>query len=390
MSRRAALVLTAMVIWGAAGAAPALAQDPAGCVGNRLGLDIFKDRTYIRDHETINYFVSVRNDASNACTVSSATVQLQLPDVTGNPSAAFQSLTTNATFARPFPELVFGAFPYVTEFGTAPPQRYTARVSLTNARLRDIPPPYSVLNIDRTLQTLTVQPALTIDKVGSTKGGPAPQTVTYTYTVKNTTVTPPEVPIDDPAASIANVNPTDNTCGPLKLVSGDANADNILQRSETWTYTCVSTFTVPGSYTNIVDVCGDNVIDKISLHYCSPPDNWTVVVTKPQGAVKGASVSQKRCVSLPTHLGLRARELTRVRVHVALNGKNIAGSVVKIRGVGISRSKKTGKNGVVVFRVRAKRSGRLTVSSDHCVPAARISVRPARRVVSPVLPQVTG
>jgi hypothetical protein len=389
MSRRAALVLTAMVIWGAAGAAPALAQDPAGCVGNRLGMDIFKDRTYIRDHETINYFVSVRNDSANACTVSAATVQLQLPDATGNPSAVLQSLTTNAIFARPFPELVFGPFPYVTEFGTAPPQRYTARVSLTNARLRDIPPPYSLLNIDRTLQTLTVQPALTIDKVGSTTGGPAPQTVTYTYTVKNTTVAPPEVPIDDPATSIANVTPTDNTCGPLKLVSGDANADNILQRSETWTYTCVSTFANPGTYTNVVDVCGDNVIDNVSLHYCSPPDTWTVVVTpKPRGAVKGASA--KACVSVPTHLKLRAKELTRVRVHVSLNGKDIPNSVVKIKGVGISRSKKTGKHGIVNFRVRAKHSGRLTVKSDHCIPAARISVKPARRVVSPVLPQVTG
>jgi len=79
-----------------------------------------------------------------------------------------------------------------------------------------------------------------------------------------------------------------------------------------------------------------------------------------------------------------------VRVHVALNGKDIPNSVVKIKGVGISRSKKTGKHGIVNFRVRAKRSGRLTVKSDHCIPAARISVKPARRVVAPVLPQVTG
>src|SRR3954470_4268990 len=167
MSRRAVIAVTAMVMWGAA-TTPAVAEDPAGCVGNRFEMDIFKDRTYIRDGETINYFVSVRNDSRNGCTVSSANVQLQLPTATGDASTVFQTLTNNATFAIPTPEIVFGTFPYTATFGTAPPTRYTARVSLANARLRDIPPPYSLLNIDRTLQTLTVQPSLTIDKVGST------------------------------------------------------------------------------------------------------------------------------------------------------------------------------------------------------------------------------
>jgi hypothetical protein len=129
---------------------------------------------------------------------------------------------------------------------------------------------------------------------------------------------------------------------------------------------------------------------------CSNQATWTVTLTAPPpppaGGVKGAQAvkSPKRCVSLPKSLKVRAKELTRVRVHVRVNGKNVPKSVVRLRGLGIKRSGKTGKNGVVTFRVRPKRSGRLVISSDHCVPVAKVSVKPARQVVAPRLPQVTG
>jgi hypothetical protein len=392
MLRRAVLVMT-MLVFGGVLASPARAQDPAGCVGNRFQLDIFKDRTYIRDGETINYFVSVSNPFANGCTVSSATAQLQLPSVTGDPDTAVQTLTQSATFGVPTAPVTFGPFAYTVHFGPTPPARYTARVSIADAKLHDIPPPYSRLDIDRTLQTLTVQPSLTIDKVGSTTGGPAPQTVTYTYTVRNTTVS--AAPVDSPATSLANVAPTDNLCSPLKYFSGDANGDGKLQQSEAWTYTCTSTFPNAGVYTNTATVCADNVIDNNSLHYCSPPDNWTVTVTPPpppKGSVKGASAkSPKRCVTLPTkRVKVRARELSTVRVRVRVAGKNVAKSLVHVRGAGVNRKARTNKKGMVTFRVRPKKAGRLRISSDRCGVAARVSVKPARRVVSPALPEVTG
>lgn len=400
MLRRAVLVM-AMLVFGGVLASPARAQDPAGCVGNRFQLDIFKDRTYVRDGETVNYYVSASNPFANGCTVSSANLQLQLPTATGAPSGVFQSLTNNATFGIPFAPLTFGPFPYTVSLGTSPPARYTARVSVVNAKLHDIPPPYSQLDIDRTLQTLWVQPSLTIDKVGSTTGGPAPQTVTYTYSVRNTTTVPPpdpttglpSIPVDSPATSIANVAPTDNLCAPLTFSSGDTNGDGKLQQSETWVYTCTSTFPNPGTFTNTATVCGDNVIDNIPLHYCSPPDTWTVTVTSPpKGAVKGASAaSPKHCTVTPTtHVKVRARELSTVRVRVRVNGKNVAKSLVHVRGAGVKKKARTNKKGMVTFHVRPKKTGRLRISSDKCGVAARLSVKPARQVVSPALPEVTG
>ena len=60
-----------------------------------------------------------------------------------------------------------------------------------------------------------------------------------------------------------NVVPTDNLCSPMTLISGDTNGDKIMQVTETWTYTCSSSFPNPGVYTNTATVCGDEVADNI-------------------------------------------------------------------------------------------------------------------------------
>lgn len=385
------MVTAALAVGGLATAAPAQAQDPVGCRGNTFQLDILKDRTYIRDGETINYTVAVANNIPGSCTVSQISVMLNLPSPTGAPSNASQQLTNSATFGIPTQRLEFGPFPFTANFGPNPPDRYTAQVTVTDGRLRDIPPPYSRLDILRTLQTLTVQPALTIDKVGSTTGGPAPQTVTYTYAVRNTT----KVAIDppgprEPGIDMSNVTPTDDRCGPLAYVSGDANGDNLLQRIETWTYTCTSTFTSPGSYTNTATVCADQVLDGIPLHVCSPPDTWTVVVTAPPVvAVQPAAARQEPCrLSTPTGLRVRARERTTIRVRT----RNIdAGSVVRIRlPGGRTLRDRTDRNGVAVFRVTPPRSGTARISAPECSDVERLRVRPARRTVARRVPRVTG
>src|SRR4051794_8905186 len=219
MGRRTLVVLAALsgVLW--AGAPPAHAQVPAGCVGNRFQADLLKDRSYIRNGETVNYRIAVANNAAGACNAQNVTVQLQLPSPSGAPSATLSNLTNNAAFPFPTAEAIYGPFPYTFIFGTNPPDRWVARVSTTPAsQVIDAPaPPYSSLNIDRTLQVLTVKPGLTITKVGSTTGGPAPQAVTYTYSVKNVTL-PAGLP--DDVSQMANVVPTDNLCSPLTLVSG--------------------------------------------------------------------------------------------------------------------------------------------------------------------------
>jgi hypothetical protein len=356
-----------------------------------MGLDIFKDRTYIRNGETINYYASVRNDAGSGCNVYLASAMLQLPTATGDPSATFVPLTNLANFGFGFPLTQYGPYPYTVNFGANAPDRYTARVSITNARLADVPPPYSRLDIDRTLQTLTVQPGITIDKTGSTLGGPAPQTVTYTYTVRNTTKA--AIPIGDPPTELVNVAPSDDRCSPLKLDSGDTNGDGKLQLSETWTYSCTSTFTNPGTYTNTVTVCGDNVIDRIYKKVCSPPDQWTVVVTPPpappQGAVRSVSAVQPACtLSTAKSIKLRAKELTTIRVRTRSVD---AGTNVTITLPGGKKvTEKVGKNGIALFHVRPPKSGSAAIKAAECSDVQKLTVRPARQVVTRRVPRVTG
>jgi hypothetical protein len=373
-------------------APPAHAQSPAGCGGNLFDAGFLKDRSFIRDGETINYTVRAGNNAPNACDASTVTLRLQLPTAAGTPGA-FQNLTNRLSFTYPTPQLTFGPYPYTVNFGIAPPDRYTARLSTdADSVAHDTPAPYSPLNIERVLQTLTVRPGLTIDKVGSTTGGPAPQNVVYTYTVKNVTL-PAGLP--DDVSQMQNVVPTDDLCSPMTLISGD-NGDGIMQITETWTYTCSSSFPNPGTYTNTAKVCADEIADGRPKNYCSPPDTWTVTVTPPpppppvvQGAVKPQQVAQEKCeLSTPRGLKVRARERTTIKVTV----RNVdAGSVAKIRLPGGKTLRaKTNSKGVATFKVKPPKTGTARITVAECADVQRLAVRPARTVVARRVPRVTG
>lgn len=67
--------------------------------------------------------------------------------------------------------------------------------------------------------------------------------VTYTYTVTNPGV-----------VAMHDVTVTDNKCSPVSRISGDTNANNLLEPSETWTYTCL--MNVPISTKNTATVRG--------------------------------------------------------------------------------------------------------------------------------------
>ena len=92
--------------------------------------------------------------------------------------------------------------------------------------------------------SVTPQPNILISKSAGTPvlpagGGPE----TYTYTVTN----PGNVPLSD-------VSVSDNTCSPVTFVGGDTNTNNLLDTSETWTFTC--TMNITANTTNIATATG--------------------------------------------------------------------------------------------------------------------------------------
>jgi uncharacterized repeat protein (TIGR01451 family) len=223
-------------------------------------------------------------------------------------------------------------------------------------------------------------PKLNITKVGSISAGQAPQNVTYTYIVRNDSTTP---------VAMKDIVVSDDKCANPTLVGGD-NGDGLLSNGESWTYTCTSLLQAAGVYTNTASACATSTVPGDTTRpVCSPPATWTVTLTAPpKGAVKAASA----CVSVASqHLKVRAREINTVRVRVRVNGKNIARSKVRIHGpAGLKKTGVTNRKGMVTFVVRPKKSGRLTITSDQCAVKAKVSVKPARRVVAPALPEVTG
>jgi uncharacterized repeat protein (TIGR01451 family) len=93
--------------------------------------------------------------------------------------------------------------------------------------------------------------------------------VTYTYVVTNIGDVP-----------LTTVSVTDNKCAPVTFVSGDANSDEALDVTETWTYTC--TMILTHTTTNTAVATGHDGDTAFT-----DTDHATVKVTAPGGGVLG-------------------------------------------------------------------------------------------------------
>src|SRR5687768_8379088 len=103
MSRRAGQMLVMAMVAAVAGltaAAPASAhQQPNNCNSNRLSLDIIKDRTLVRNGDTITYTVEVSNIGAGACDVSNVDIALVFPAKNGTPTGVKRAVLSNANWA---------------------------------------------------------------------------------------------------------------------------------------------------------------------------------------------------------------------------------------------------------------------------------------------------
>ncbi|MDD5569078.1 MAG: ice-binding family protein [Candidatus Pacebacteria bacterium] len=89
-----------------------------------------------------------------------------------------------------------------------------------------------------------VPPLIDVVKVPNPLALPdGPGTVNYTYTLRNIGTVP-----------ASNITMVGDTCSPITLISGDTNADAILDLNETWVYTCSTTLSE--THTNIVTATG--------------------------------------------------------------------------------------------------------------------------------------
>src|SRR5215475_3400785 len=113
MVRRAVLLLTAMVIVGAAIAAPARAQvSPAGCNVNGLNLTLAKSGLIFRQGDTITFTIFADNinppQGGISCDITGATIGFNPPNPDGSENQDVNAPTaitvaTNQDYLNPFP-----------------------------------------------------------------------------------------------------------------------------------------------------------------------------------------------------------------------------------------------------------------------------------------------
>jgi uncharacterized repeat protein (TIGR01451 family) len=356
-------------------------QAPDNCQGNGLRLDITRDRAVVRVGETATFFVYASNDGPSACWITSATVYLQKPGADGQPVAESQAVVvgSNLDFAPGALSKLIGT---VTIAMTVNDGIKDAVVrAFTAGVLHDADTDHNAA-IQKTLGTNITRPSITIDKTGSIQNGQAPQNVTYTYEVTNTSSTP--VPL-------VNVTVSDDLCATPTYSSGD-NGDGVLSNGEKWYFTCSKLHQNPGVYTNTAKACAVSRVDFQPV--CSPPDTWTVTLTAPpgpaaQGAVKPQAVANDKCtLSTPSGLKVRKGEVTTVKLTV----RNVdAGSTARLTLPGGKvLSAKTNSKGVATFKIKPTKTGTATIKVAECSDVERLTVRPARQVVSRQVPKVTG
>src|SRR5439155_1545548 len=125
------------------------------------------------------------------------------------------------------------------------------------------------------IQFNTCRPSTRLTKSADKTDVTVGDSVTYTYTEEN-----------DGQVALTNPFVTDDKCSPVSYSSGDSNNNGVLDKGETWTYTCthnngkldpgeVFTFTCskiylgPGTFTNVAVGHGIDNLGR-DVTFCAP------------------------------------------------------------------------------------------------------------------------
>lgn len=393
---RRAVLMGAVAVAGLMGAAPASAHKaPDGCDLNALNLQVAISKTLVRQGDTLTFTVGAQNESNPlgvACHITDASIGIRLPGANGRfvPASTPTWIRTGATLNAPFTLQAVASFGWVVKLDPSLAYGQAQAVADGTLHLTTFDPDRATATKDVSFEI--TNPVLQIDKVGSIEAGLAPQNVTYTFVVTNTSTTP--VPM-------SKVRVSDDKCGSPTYAGGD-NGDGKLSNGEKWTYTCAMLHQDPGVYTNTAYACAESDVDKRDV--CSPPDTWTVTLTPPpsnppaspppssppaETAVKPANATQAPCtLSTPKGLQVRAKELTSIKATVR---QVDAGTTVKITlPGGKTVSAKTNSKGVAILKVRPPKTGTARITVAECSEVQRLTVRAARKTQSRRVPRVTG
>jgi hypothetical protein len=252
-------------------AAPAAAdQSPMGCTQNNLALDIGRDKTIVRNGDTILYTISAANVDSPqgpACNFTATTFMFYAPAADGAPTGQATVVRSNVDFPSGTTRTVLGTVSYLVAVNpgvTNTVAKATAVGTLHDAPIND------QANVIKTLGSAVIQPHTTLSVFETVTGTVPPLTALTTYVEKNDSSTP---------APMVSVTVTDDACSPVIYAGGDANGNKILDPGEAWVFGCSRPITEPGTYVSHVTAAGMSVDDSRA----APPESAQVSITV-QGA----------------------------------------------------------------------------------------------------------
>lgn len=234
-------------------AIPAAAdQKPPGCTQNNLALDIGRDKTVVRNGDTITYVISASNLDSPqgpACNLTATTFTFIAPAADGTPSGARTVLRAGIDFPAGTPRTVLGNVAY--KVAVNPGVTDTVAEAQATGVLHDAPV-NDQANVMKTLGSTVTQPHTTLGAAVTLTGTAPPLTAVYTYTETNDSSVP---------APIAAVTVLDDSCAPVTPAPGMPTGNPYLPTGQTWVFTCSRQITKPGTYTSHVVAAGVNLAD---------------------------------------------------------------------------------------------------------------------------------
>jgi hypothetical protein len=252
----------------ATSATPAAAhQAPPGCVTRDLQLTVTADRPVVRAGEDVTFAVRASNNSPGACHVTDATITLQLPNANGSviqPGGETKTLTTTGAYDAATSNALVGTVTYeaklnagVTALGVVAKASYTAHTGT----------PDTTGTTERPFSVTVSQPSLSLTATPPA-GGIVPLAATITYAVRNTSSTP---------TSMSAVTILDGGCQGVTRTSADAN--NLLDRDETWQFSCQRTFTLPSTVNATVVANAVSADDGRPVN--APNASWSLTASPP-------------------------------------------------------------------------------------------------------------
>lgn len=235
-------------------------ESPPGCSLSSLNAAAINETAVMhRNGEVIDFEPGYSNANAAACDVTGFSVSITFPKPDGTGGGRTVVAGTNLTALGGSGTLRLPAVPYTVNFNDGV---YTGPVKVTISGGTFHGPggdaPNGESSITATLAISRPKVSMTVTALPVTV--PAGDPVTYTYAIKNESTS---FPGDMGTVAMVDNQITDDRCGPVTYVSGDAGVSNWLDVGETWTYTCSATLGGVGQIVNHATYSGSSIRDGV-------------------------------------------------------------------------------------------------------------------------------